>query len=71
MSHRHSRRFLTGHTGRARRHLAISLAVAAGILPALAADQLLGVSARSASNLWAVGTYFDGTTEQPLAIHCC
>ena len=38
MRYRHSRRFLS-HTGRARRPLAISLAVAAGILPALAAGQ--------------------------------
>jgi hypothetical protein len=32
---------------------------------------LIGVATRSASNAWAVGSYYNGTAYQTLAIHCC
>ena len=34
-------------------------------------DALDGVAATSATNIWAVGFYDDGTAFQPLALHCC
>jgi hypothetical protein len=34
-------------------------------------DALTGVGASSAGNVWAVGSYYNGTVNQALAIHCC
>ena len=33
--------------------------------------QLFAVAASSTSNIWAVGSYSDSTTDHPLAVHCC
>jgi hypothetical protein len=32
---------------------------------------LNAVGASSAGNVWAVGSYYNGTVNQALAIHCC
>ena len=32
---------------------------------------LNAVGASSAGNVWAVGSYYNGTVDQTLAIHCC
>jgi hypothetical protein len=34
-------------------------------------DALLAVGASSASNVWAVGAYYNGAVNQTLAVHCC
>jgi hypothetical protein len=35
-------------------------------------DNILnGVAATSSTNAWAVGDYYNGTTDQTLATHCC
>lgn len=34
-------------------------------------NEFRGISASSATSLWAVGSFFDGTTDQALALHCC
>lgn len=34
-------------------------------------NELSGVAASSATNIWAVGDYSTGTHYQPLALHCC
>ncbi len=34
-------------------------------------DSFTAVGASSAGNVWAVGRYFNGAVDQPLAIHCC
>ncbi len=42
--------------------------------PSAAGNELSGVAATSASNVWAVGGYFLGSheqTERALAFHCC
>ena len=32
---------------------------------------LYGVAATSPANIWAVGSYFNGTATETLALHCC
>lgn len=34
-------------------------------------NELAGVAASSARNIWAVGLFFDGSTDRALALHCC
>jgi len=34
-------------------------------------SQLLAVAASSAGNIWAVGIFSDGTSDNTLAVHCC
>jgi hypothetical protein len=34
-------------------------------------NNLFAVAATSASSIWAVGNYHNGTAYQPLALHCC
>jgi len=34
-------------------------------------DALLAVGASTASNVWAVGGYYNGAVDQTMAIHCC
>jgi hypothetical protein len=34
-------------------------------------NELSGVAAASPANLWAVGSYFNGTATETLALHCC
>jgi hypothetical protein len=33
-------------------------------------NQLLGVAASSSTNMWAVGSYFNGTADETVALHC-
>ena len=35
------------------------------------ANLLNGVAATSRTNIWAVGTHFNGTANHTLALHCC